>query len=302
MVKNVVGSSINGYHFEKAIGAGGFATIYLATHEASHQLVAIKVIQNCDNPSARHIQQIENEAAILSNLDHPHIMPVYDYWRDDDGAYLVMRWIRGGSLRQWLKKVLPMAQIVKIIKQVASALDYAHSCGIVHRDIKPDNILFDEAGDVILADFGIAHDLNTKRLQPKDDVLVGSPTYIPPEQLKQQFIPEGDIYSLGIMLYEMLTHELPFQGDTTRDILLKQLFTDLPLLPEHFNFPMELNDILQIATAKSPVVRYESAEAMAGHFAAVINVYHDNASQRSAVVHDRSADMQTRVFEDALQI
>jgi eukaryotic-like serine/threonine-protein kinase len=301
MIKNVVGSSINGYKFEKAIGAGGFATIYLATHEASHQLVAIKVIQNCDNPTARHIQQIENEAEILGKLNHPNIMPVYDYWRDEDGAYLVMRWIRGGSLRQLLKhKVLSMGQTVRILKQVGSALDYAHSQGIVHRDIKPDNILFNEAGDVVLADFGIAHDLNTKRLRQKDDVLVGSPTYIPPEQLKQQFLPEGDIYSLGIMLYEMLTHELPFQGDTTRDILLKQLFTDLPLLPEHFNFPMEMNDILQIATAKSPMVRYESAVAMAGHFAAVVNVYHDNAAQRSAVVYERSIDMQTRVFEDVV--
>jgi serine/threonine-protein kinase len=206
--------------------------------------------------------------------------------------------MKGGSLRQYLKhKVLSLTEIVSLIKQIANALEYAHRCGIVHRDIKPDNILFDDAGNASICDFGIAYDLNSANPNEKASVIIGSPTYIPPEQLRHQYVAQGDIYSLGILLYELLARQLPFEGDSTRDILHQQLFDNLPLLPEQFNYPYEINDVLRIATDKNPEKRYKTALKMAADFEAVVRHYQSSATR--PIVYVYSSEVCTQMFEYA---
>jgi serine/threonine protein kinase len=267
-----VGQMKCGYQLEKAIASGGFGMIYLAKHADQNQKVVVKVISDEYRQQPEVLRQLENEAQILSNLQHNHIVAFRDYWQDSDGIYLAMRWLKGGNLRQYAKRnPLTLPDIARILKQVASALDYAHQHSIIHRDIKPDNILLDEFGNAFLADFGIAVDLNNGQVQHENQVLLGSPTYIAPEQLVEKiFVPQGDIYSLGIMLFELLTHEQPFKAGTTQQLLLMQVFDTLPLLPAHLDLPVELNLILRKATDKQPENRYSSALEMALEFEAVV--------------------------------
>jgi serine/threonine protein kinase len=268
-----VGQVICGYNLEKPLATGGFGTIYLARQADSNRKVVIKVMHEEYTMQPEMMQQLENEARILTNLQHNHIVPFYDFWRDLNGCYLAMRWLKGGNLRQYAKRnPLTLPDIARILKQVASALDYAHQHNIIHRDIKPDNILLDEFGNAFLADFGIAVDLNNGHVQPENQVLLGSPTYIAPEQLIDKiFVPQGDIYSLGIMLFELLTHEQPFKAGTTQQLLLMQVFDTLPLLPAQLDLPVELNLILRKATEKQPEHRYSSALEMALEFEAVVH-------------------------------
>jgi eukaryotic-like serine/threonine-protein kinase len=218
------------------------------------------------------LRQLENEAQILSQLQHNHIVAFRDYWQDSDGIYLAMRYLKGGNLRQYAKRnPLTLPDIARILKQVASALDYTHQHNIIHRDIKPDNILLDEFGNAFLADFGIAMDVSQARTPKANDILLGSPTYIAPEQLVEKiFVPQGDIYSLGIMLFELLTHEQPFKAGTTQQLLLMQVFDTLPLLPAQLDLPVELNLILRKATDKQPEHRYNTAMELALEFEAVV--------------------------------
>ncbi|MGD2158167.1 MAG: protein kinase, partial [Anaerolineales bacterium] len=188
----------------------------------------------------------------------PHIVPFYDYWRDELGAYLVMRWLPGGSLRLALEKgPLDVDAAGRLLGQIAEALDAAHKQGVVHRDIKPENILFDGSGNAYLTDFGIAKDLGGERLTSTGDI-VGSVDYLAPEQAKGEPVtPKTDIYALGIVLYEMLVGEHPFPKLTTIQMLQKHLNDPLPSLHvSRPDLPVGLDDVIQVATDKGPDERY----------------------------------------------
>ncbi len=209
---------VRGYEVEELIGSGSHGAVYAALQPSVGREVALKIIlpQYANEPE--FIRRFETEAQTIARLEHPHILPLYDYWREPDGAYLVMRWVRGGSLEQRLSDgPLNLEDLRQVTSQVAAALHAAHQQAIVHRDLKPANILIDEAGNAYLSDFGIAKQLSADGQHSLTGRLVGSPAYMSPEQLlKERITPRADIYSLGLLVYQMLTGEAPFQAELDR--------------------------------------------------------------------------------------
>ena len=254
------GTYIQHYRLNHVIGAGGFGTIYHATDERYNCDVAVKLINADSANQTKFIQQFEMEAQILAQLDHEHIVSFYDYANTPDGAYLVMDWIDGESLCHYLKhNQLTLSEILRLIKQLASALNYIHQHGIVHRDIKPSNILIDKHQNLILVDFGIAVDLKLGEPDTPSFIL-GSPAYLAPEQIvSNQIIPQGDIYSLGIILYELLTQDHPFRADSVKEILEMQVLNPMPSIRGFRpDLPTSVDMVIWKATAKRPENRYNT--------------------------------------------
>ncbi|MGD8752628.1 MAG: ABC transporter substrate-binding protein [Anaerolineales bacterium] len=252
------GQEIRGYKLVEHIGAGGFGVVYRAEQPAFDRQVTIKVILPEFASHPEFVRRFEVEARLVARLEHPHIVPFYDYWRDEQGAYLVMRWLPGGSLRLALENgPLDVDAAGRLLGQIAEALDTAHKHEVVHRDLKPENILFDGSGNAYLTDFGIAKDLGGERLTSTGDI-VGSVDYLAPEQAKGEPVtPKTDIYALGIVLYEMLVGEHPFPKLTTIQMLQKHLNEALPSLrAARPNLPAGLDDVIQVATDKDPDERY----------------------------------------------
>ncbi len=274
---NLSGQIIKGYELRERIGAGGFGAVYRAYQSTVGREVAIKIILPGFANHPDFIRRFEAEAQIIARLEHLHIVPLYDYWREPDGAYLVMRWLRGGSLRDALRNNGPydLESAASLLDQIVSALAAAHQHHIIHRDVKPGNVLLDEDGNAYLADFGIAKDLtNLKESTTQSDVIIGSPDYLSPEQARSETVtPQTDIYSLGVVLYEILTGQHPFPNVSTVERLYSHLNNPLPPVD---NLPRDVNDavnaVIQKATMKNPAQRYADAPAMAAAFRAAITL------------------------------
>jgi WD40 repeat protein len=273
-MENLVGQRIKGYELRETIGAGGFGAVYRAHQPLVGREVAIKIIlpQYANHPD--FIRRFEVEAQVIARLEHPHIIPLYDYWRDAEGAYLVMRFLRGGSLRAAIKgNQMPLEAASKMLDHIAGALAVAHRQGVVHRDIKPDNILLDEEGNAYLTDFGIAKELGSEAANvTQADMVVGSPAYLSPEQVKSETVtPQSDIYSLGVVLYEVLTGEHPFPDAGVTALLIKHLQEALPLVQNmREDVPPGVDEVIQRATAKDPAERYPDAPSLAAAFRRVV--------------------------------
>ncbi|MBN1680705.1 MAG: protein kinase [Anaerolineae bacterium] len=263
---------IRGYAIRERIGAGGFGEVYRAWQPVVNREVAIKIIRPEYANHPDFIRRFETEAQLVARLEHPHIVPLYDYWREPDGAFLVMRYLRGGSLRQRLDNgPLSFDDCAHLVEHVAGALTVAHQQGIVHRDLKPANILLDDAGNAYLCDFGIAKVLDPAVRATQEGALVGSPAYLSPEQIRsEQVTPGSDIYSFGILLYETLTGQPPFSNALTPSALLySQLNEPLPsLLDLCPDLPPGLDTVVQRATAKDPLDRYRDVQGLAAAFRA----------------------------------
>ncbi len=264
---NVVSQSyVKGYEIKEHIGSGGFGAVYRAYQTMVGREVAIKVILPGLANQPDFIRRFESEAQLVARLEHPHITPLYDYWRDADGAYLVMRWLRGGSLYDALQKgPFELRAAALLLDQIAGALSLAHRNGIIHRDIKPANILLDEDGNVYLTDFGIAKDLNLSGSNTQPDAIVGSADYISPEQARSQPVtPRTDIYSLGVTMYEVLTGQHPFYNLSPVERLYKHINDPLPEISNlDLTVASEVNRVIQKATAKDPEHRYPDTLAFA---------------------------------------
>ncbi len=263
------GRSVKSYDFERLIGQGGFGVVYLARQSAVLRDVAVKIILPKYANSPEFIRRFESEAQVVARLEHPHIVPLYDYWREPDSAYLVMRYLRGGSLRDLMDRegILGTEVTSKVLEQVGSALTFAHRNGVVHRDIKADNILLDEDGNAYLSDFGIAKELGGEALDSEGS-LVGTPAYLAPEQIRgDEAGPPSDVYAFGIMLYEMLSGSRPFADETLATLVYKHLNEPLPMIDhDALNLPPAFNAIIQRATAKDPDERYPDALALVREF------------------------------------
>ena len=266
--------SLKGYELHELIAHGGHGRVYRAYQPVIDREVAIKVIsaQYANHPD--FIRRFEAEAQVIARLEHLHIVPLYDFWREPNNAYLVMRWMRGGSVRNSLKASGPwsLTDADRLVDQIASALAVAHRNMIVHRDLKPDNILLDEENNAYLADFGIAKDI---RVQP--DIIdaydrVGSPDYMSPEQLSDIPVsPQTDIYSLGIALYEILTGQPPFQASSIPQLAYMHIRDPLPMLQKYRpDLPQALNLVLWRATEKQKEERYADVMTFAREFREVI--------------------------------
>ena len=265
--EDLTGRSVRGYALAERIGAGGMGAVYRAMQPVVEREVAIKIIlpEYANQPD--FIRRFEAEAQIVARLEHPHIVPLYDYWREPNVAFLVMRLLRGGSLRQLLEKgAVPLDVVTRLLEQIGSALGVAHRAGVVHRDLKPANVMLDEDTNAYLADFGIAKNLSNPNLddQTQADAILGSPAYISPEQIRSEFVrPQSDIYALGVMLYELLTGTIPFSGPTPIEVMHQHLHAPLPpLAANRAGLPKAWDNIIAQATAKDPLERYANVESL----------------------------------------
>ncbi len=261
--------TVRGYELTEVLGEGGFGTVYRAFQPLVKREVAIKVILAEYANRPEFVRRFETEAQVIAQLEHLHIIPLYDFWRDPSGAYLVMRLLRGGNLEQWLKKngSMPVPQALHMLDQVASALSLAHQTGVVHGDIKPANILLDNSNNAYLSDFGIATNIKQQG-GDMDTIITGTPAYMTPEQIqKGELTPATDIYSLALLMFELLTGKTAYQANSFSSFVLQHLTAQIPditsVLP---SLPKKLNVVLHTATAKIPEQRFKNVTAFAQAF------------------------------------
>lgn len=265
-MNDFAGHDLHGYRLLKLAGRGAFATVFQARHPRTGEIVALKILRPVMLNDPEFALRFETEVDVIAELgQHPNILRLIEFWRNGDNAFLALQWLGGGSLKNRLEKLnggLPLDEVVLYVRAIANATGYAHARGIVHRDLKPANILLSEAGHVYVADFGIAKRADVSITQSGH--LVGSPAYLAPEQfLDAPITPQTDIYSLGILIYELLVGKHPFDGMSAAHIMMRQLKTPLPQARQHRpELPAEVDAIIQKATAKAPEDRYETANAL----------------------------------------
>lgn len=276
----VKGQKVNSrYEIIKTIGEGGMANVYLAKDIILDRNVAIKVLRGDLASDEKFVRRFQREALSASSLSHPNIVEIYDVGEDDGDYYIVMEYVEGKNLKQLLKKrgKLTAAEVVDIMLQITSAMGVAHDSLIIHRDLKPQNILIKDDGEVKITDFGIAMALNSTQLTQTNSAM-GSVHYFPPEQANGKGSTlKSDVYSLGIMMYELLTGTLPFRGDNAVEIALKHLKEPIPSirteLPE---LPQSIENIIIRATAKNPKNRYANANEMHEDLTTALNKEREN--------------------------
>jgi len=250
------GKRVGQYVVIRKIGEGGMGQVYLAQQESIGREVAIKFIVDRAANIAEFAERFEREAKICASLNHAHIIKVFDYGRAPNvaAAYIVMEYLKGGSLADiiYSKRPLPLTRVVELFEQIASALDYAHSKNIIHRDLKPLNVLIDEGRNAYISDFGLAK-LRTASSLTNTGATIGTAAYMSPEQWKGKLALDerADIYSLGIMLFEMITGQLPFDAETMENMLYLHLFEPLPQINNvRADVPQAVQQVIEHATMK----------------------------------------------------
>jgi serine/threonine protein kinase len=263
------GKNLGKYRMLERLGRGGMADVYKAYHPRLDRYVAVKVMHSHLVDDSDFLTRFEREARAVANLRHPNIVQVFDFDIEDEIYFMVMEFIEGGTLKDQLQKLaltrerMPLAAALTLFQQVAGALEYAHQLNMLHRDIKPANILLDEKGRAMLADFGIARIVTDKRLTATG-TLIGTPAYMAPEQGQGgEATVASEVYSLGVILYEMVTGQVPFDADTPLAILLMHVNDPLPL-PREFvpEIPEPLERVILRSMAKNPEDRFESVAEM----------------------------------------
>jgi len=251
------------YEIKAELGRGGMATVYRAYDPLFEREVALKILNSelLNNPQVR--ERFERETKIIARLEHPAIVPVHDVGKDNDQMFYVMRMMTGGSLSDRMATPLSLVDSVRIIQRIAGALDYAHAKGVIHRDLKPGNILFDEDGNAFISDFGIAK-LASSQNKLTVSGIIGTPTYMSPEQaLGEDVDGRSDIYSLGVILFEMLSGKLPYEATTPLAMVVKHVNEPVPhILDINPSLPAGIEQVLEKAMAKNRVLRYASASEM----------------------------------------
>ena len=260
------GQKINDrYQIIKTIGEGGMANVYLAYDTILDRNVAVKVLRGDLATDEKFVRRFQREALSASSLSHPNIVEVYDVGEDNGSYYIVMEYIEGKHLKQLLKKRgnLTLTEVVDVMLQVTDGMSAAHDSYIIHRDIKPQNIMILENGLIKITDFGIAMALNSTQLTQTNSVM-GSVHYLPPEQASGKGATiQSDVYSMGILMYELLTGTLPFRGDNAVEIALKHIKEPFPTVRDKVNnLPQSIENIIMRATAKNVKNRYADAKEM----------------------------------------
>ena len=260
------GQKINDrYEIIQSIGEGGMANVYLAKDAILDRYVAIKVLRGDLAGDEKFVRRFQREALAASSLSHPNIVEMYDVGEDNGTYYIVMEYIQGKTLKQLIKKrgALTLSECIDIMTQLTDGVDHAHASYIIHRDLKPQNIMIQDNGEIKITDFGIAMALNNTQLTQTNSVM-GSVHYLPPEQASGKGATvKSDIYSMGIMFFELLTGNLPFKGDNAVEIAFKQIKDDIPSIREiNPSIPQSVENIILKATAKNPKNRYNSAKEM----------------------------------------
>lgn len=251
---------VPGYEIKKVLGTGGMATVYLAVQSSLSRPVALKIMDRALVADADFRRRFLKEGRLIAQLYHPNIVSVYDIGTSGDVHYLSMPYFSGGTLDQRLKKELDPEFATKILKSLASALGYAHEHGIIHRDIKPGNVLFTNAGDPILTDFGIAKTLGNETVLTTAGMTVGSIQYMSPEQAQGRTLDNrSDLYSLGVLFWQMLMGSLPYQASDFFTLAIQHAKDPIPALPEHL---LRFQPIIETLLAKMPENRYASSDEL----------------------------------------
>ncbi len=262
----VKGQKIDGrYQIIRTIGEGGMANVYLAYDTILEREVAVKILRGDLASDEKFVKRFQREAKAASSLNHPNIVEMYDVGEDDGNYFIVMEYVNGKTLKSLIKKrgALSLSETIDIMLQLTSGIACAHESFIIHRDIKPQNILILEDGRVKITDFGIAVALNSTELTQTNSVM-GSVHYLPPEQANGNVATvKSDIYSLGILMYELLTGKLPFKGDNAVEIAIKQMKDPLPsIINQNASVPQSVENVVLRACAKNPKNRYDSVSEM----------------------------------------
>jgi serine/threonine protein kinase len=262
----VIGENIGPYRLVEQLGQGGMATVFKAYHPELDRYVAIKALHPAFAEDDTFLARFQREARVVAKLEHPNIVPIYDYSQYENRPYLVMKYIEGETLKQRISNgMIPIAESLRIIETIGSALQYAHDKDVLHRDIKPSNVLITKDNQVYLTDFGLARMAQSSDKTLTTDMMIGTPQYISPEQAlaKQDLDTRTDIYSLGVVIYELLVGKVPFTADTPFAIVHDHIYTPLPL-PRSINpgLSESTERVLLKALAKDKEARYINVSTM----------------------------------------
>ena len=295
------GQKINDrYEIIKTIGEGGMANVYLGYDTILDRNVAIKVLRGDLSTDEKFVRRFQREALSASSLSHPNIVEMYDVGEDNGLYYIVMEYVEGKTLKQLLKKrgSLTLSEAIDIMLQLTDGMAHAHDSYIVHRDLKPQNIMIKDDGQIKITDFGIAMALNSTQLTQTNSVM-GSVHYLPPEQAAGKGCTiKSDIYSMGIIFYELLTGELPFKGDSAVEIALKQMKDPLPDVHEmNKDIPQSIENIILKATEKNPKNRYNDVKEMHNDLLTCLNDDRMNEEPYVYPYPEHEVDETTKIME-----
>jgi len=260
----VIGSTVGNCVVESLLGQGGMARVYRARQTNLERIVAVKILPPYYAADPAFVERFKLEAKALARLSHPHIVIVHDAGEDDGRLYIIMEYIAGGNLRDLMDHVIPLREITRIIREVAGALTYAHHQGIIHRDVKPVNVLMDTNKRAVLSDFGIAKMMATSAAMTRSGAGVGTPEYMSPEQCRGGAVDNrADIYALGVMLYEMLTGHTPFEADNYTALAHSHIY-EAPTPPSQLNprISPAVQAVVMKALEKDPADRFQQATEM----------------------------------------
>lgn len=283
----IIGENVGPYRLVEKLGKGGMATVFKAYHPSLDRYVAIKALHPAFMEHPGFLDRFEREAKVVAKLEHPNIVPIYDFSEHEGRPYLVLKYVRGETLKARLdKSKLTYKESRHIFRVISSALAYAHKQGVLHRDVKPSNVLLDKAGGIYLADFGLARITETNQTTLSGQMMMGTPHYISPEQAKGlgNLDSGTDIYSLGIMMYELLVGQVPFQADTPFSVIHDHIYSPLPL-PHDVNpdITEEMQRALLKALAKKREDRYSNiSEMMAAFLKAFDGLIQEHPSEGEA--------------------
>ena len=286
---------IPGFKIKETIGHGGMATVYLAIQESLSREVVLKIMTTSHAEGSTFVNRFMNEGRIIAGLQHPHIITIYDIGTTDGRVWISMEYVNGGDLKNRIEAGIAPLEALELVLNISSALDFAHKRGIVHRDIKPHNILFRQDGTALLSDFGIAKETQTTSELTSTGTIVGTPFYMSPEQAEGLPVDgRTDIYSLGIMFYEMLTGERPYPGDTAIKVIMAHIQSPIP------KFPRELahfQPLFEHMVAKDRKDRYATAAVLAEEAEALYNsIYRRSHPSASTAMEQESIRTQKEIL------
>jgi class 3 adenylate cyclase/tetratricopeptide (TPR) repeat protein/tRNA A-37 threonylcarbamoyl transferase component Bud32 len=269
----MIGQQLGPYTILEEVGRGGMATVFRAYQATVERHVAVKVLHRAVVHDPELLERFRREARLIARLEHPHILPIYDFDGDHDPPYIVMRYLDSGTLKEVLERVaqgnapLPLSEIGYLLRQVASALDYAHRQGIIHRDVKPSNIMLDREGNAFVTDLGIARLVSRQMIQvggaiTQTGATVGTPDYMAPEQAmgRGDIDQRADVYSLGVIVFQLLTGRMPFESDTPMGVMIKHIQEPPPSVTSlNPTLPVLVDGVMLKCLAKEPADRYATA-------------------------------------------
>jgi serine/threonine-protein kinase len=294
-MSDLSGLNLGQYQIIEPLASGGMATVYRAHQPALDRVVAVKVLPEYLIDQPGFLERFKIEAQAIAHLDHPHILPVYDFGQVQRMPYLVMKYVPGGTLKDLMEAgPIDLARAARLLRQIAEALDHAHAQGIIHRDVKPSNILLQDGHWVQLMDFGLAKVVASHAQITVSGAGIGTPDYMSPEQAQGQPVDtRSDIYSLGVILYQLVTGDLPFHADTPLSAMLKHV-TETPPAPHTLNPALNpaSEQVILKALAKSPTERYATALELADAFEHSLDTAATLSAQPVPVI--KSPDRATR--------